>query len=147
MSFAEIVLRLGVAFVSWIIIYLNFIALLVVKIAECPGGDVAPWTMSFATGLLTIGAALTLPYGHALKGAAAVRFIAVPLLVLLPFALWVILPYLAGTTIDAQVVCDVSKAMSSGNEAAGWQRAWAPLQLAAVIAVAVNGWRIWRQPA
>ena len=85
MSFAEIILRLGVAFVSWIIIYMNFIGLLVVRIAECPGGDVGPWVMSFVTGLLATGTAVSLPYGHGLRGAAAARYLALPLLVLLPF--------------------------------------------------------------
>ena len=39
MSFAEIILRLGVAFVSWMIIYTNFLALMLIGIVECPGGD------------------------------------------------------------------------------------------------------------
>lgn len=144
MSFAEIVLRLGVAFVSWIIIYMNFVALLVVRIAECPGGDTAPWMMSLVTGLLAVGAAFALPYGHQLKGADAARHIALPLLLLLPFAIWVLLPYLVGTTLEGRTVCDVRLAMSSGELATGWQRAWAPLQLAAVAAIGFNGWRVWR---
>jgi len=144
-SFAEIVLRLGVAFVGWIVIYMHLIGMLVVRIARCPGSDMSPWKMTMATALLTLALSFALTYGHRLRGANELaRYTALPLLPLLPWAVLVSLPYLTGTTFGTHNVCDVRLAMSSGVMPAGWERAWAPLQLAALVAIAINGWRVWR---
>lgn len=145
MSFAELVLRLGVTFVSWMMIYMHFIMLLSVGAAPCNGADVAAWKVSLFTALLALGAAFSVTYSHAIPGMARTfRYFALPLLILLPWAAWLTLPYLSGTTFGTLDVCAVTIGAESAQPIPGWQRAWAPVQLAVLGALAVGGWRAWK---
>ncbi len=145
MSFAEIVLRIGVTFVSWMMIYMHLVMLLVVSIAPCDGGDASPWQVTLFTGLLAFGGSFTSLYVHGVRGMGAVfRYFALPLVVLAPWAVWIILPYLSGTTFDGLSACGVRLAETDAVAAAGWQRIWAPMQLIVLAALAFNGWRGWQ---
>lgn len=145
MSFAELILRIGVTFVSWMMIYMHLVMMLVVRIGQCPGGDVSPWQVTMVTGILAFGSSFTALYGHGVSGMKDVfRYFTLPLIVLLPWAMWLSLPYLTETTFGALHVCDVRLAQASGMTVPGWQRIWAPLQLAVLLTIAINGWRAWR---
>ena len=148
MSFAELVLRIGVTFVSWVMLYMHLLMMLVVRLAQCPGGDVSPWQVTLMTGAMAFGSSFALLYGHGVRGMRDVfRYFALPLLVLVPWSLWLSLPYLTGTTFGTLGVCEVRLAEISGAGAVGWQRVWAPVQLIVLLAIAVNGWRVWRPDA
>lgn len=142
MTFAEVVLRIGVTFVAWLMLYMHLIMLTVVRFAQCP--EVSAWRVSMFSGVLALGAAFALHYGHGVRGLSSVfRYFALPLALLVPWAAWIILPYLTGTSFGATHPCDVLLAAQTGLVATGWQRAWAPVQLAVLLAIAVSGWRAW----
>ena len=145
MSFAEVVLRIGVTFVSWLMIYMHLLMMLVLRVAQCPDGDVSPWQVTMVTGVLAIGSAFAALYGHGVRGMGSVfRYFALPLIILVPWAMWLSLPYLTGTTFGTLSVCDVRLSEASSLAVSGWQRSWAPMQLIVLATIATNGWRAWR---
>lgn len=146
MSFAEIVLRLGVSFVAWMMIFMHMIMVLVIRLAPCSDGDVSPWQVSLVTALLALGAAAALPYGNGVKGMAGVfRYFALPLAVLLPWAAWIVWPYVAGTLVAGAEVCAIATGATSKTSAPTWQRAWPAIQLVVLCVLAFSGWRAWAQ--
>lgn len=148
MSFAEIILRLGVSFVAWMMIFMHLIMVLVIRLAPCTGGDTGPWQVSLATAGLAIAAAMALPYGNGVQGMASVfRYFALPMALLVPWGIWIIWPYLGGTTFAAYEVCDVATLDSTVDPAPGWQRLWAPVQLLGLLIIGFASWRAWRQGA
>lgn len=146
MSFAEVILRVGVTLVSWMMIYMHLVMMLILRVAQCPGGDTSPWKVTLITGVLAAGSSFAALYGHGARGMGEVfRYFALPLLVLVPWAAWLTLPYLTGATFGTLGMCDVRLGEVSGSAVAGWQRGWAPLQLVVFAALAANGVRAWRQ--
>lgn len=144
MSFAELILRLGVTFVAWMMIYMHLVLLLSVRAAPCSPTDFTAWKVSLFTGLLALGAAFSVTYAHAVPGMARTfRYFSLPMLILLPWAAWITLPYLSATTLGSLDLCAVTMSSDSSTPINGWQRAWAPVQLGVLVALAVGGWRAW----
>ncbi|NNF51323.1 MAG: hypothetical protein HKN59_02685 [Gammaproteobacteria bacterium] len=142
MSFAEIVLRLGVTFVSWLVIYMHMIMLLVVGYAQCP--DTSAWRVSLVSAAFAGGAAFALRYGHGVHGSTtAFRYFALPLIILIPLAAWNCLPYFAGTTLGDAGLCAVLTGINGSERISDWERAWAPAQVVVLAVLAFNGWRAW----
>jgi len=142
MSFAEIVLRLGVTFVSWLVIYMHMIMLSVTRYAQCP--DTNAWRVSFVSAVFAGVAAFALRYGHGVRGsAAAFRYFTLPLLVLIPVGIWTCMPYFFGTTVGDAGLCEVLTSADSSAAISTWERAWAPAQALVLIVLAVNAWRAW----
>ncbi len=148
MSFAEIVLRLGVSFVAWMMLFMHFVMVLVIRLAPCTDGDVSPWRVSLVTALLALGAAAALPYGNGVKGMAGVfRYFALPLAVLVPWAAWIVWPYVPGTLLAGTEVCAIATNAAAETGAPTWQRAWPAVQLVVLGVVGFSGWRAWKQGA
>lgn len=144
MSFAEIVLRLGVTFVAWLVIYMHLIMLLVLRFAQCP--EVSAWRVTLVSGAFAFGGALALTYGHGVRGAAAAfRNFALPLIVILPWATWVCLPFLSGTTFGGNALCAVLQDTGTSTASQPWQKVWAPAQLVVLAIIAVSAWRAWTE--
>lgn len=142
MSFAEIVLRLGVTFVSWLVIYMHLIMLFVLRYAQCP--DTSAWRVSLVSAVFTGAAALGLRYGHAVEGAGStLRYFALPLVLLLPWTIWICLPYLMGTSFTGTGLCAVLSGGTDPGEIPGWQRLWAPIQLLVLSLVGWQAWQAW----
>lgn len=142
MSFAEILLRLGVTFVSWLVIYMHLIMLFAGRYAQCP--DTNAWRVSLVSAVFAFGASFAVNYGHGVHGSASTfRYFALPLAVLVPWAAWVCLPYFAGTTVAETGLCEVLSGMKIGTQVSAWQRAWAPVQLLVLGAIALNAWKAW----
>ncbi len=142
MSFAEIVLRLGVSFVSWLVIYMHLIMLFVVRYAQCP--DTNAWRVSLVSAVFAGGGALALRYGHGVQGSgAAFRYFALPLAVLVPWAAWICLPYLSGTTLGEAGLCEILTGVEDETIIRTWQRLWAPIQLFVLAVLAFNAWYAW----
>ena len=142
MSFAEIILRVGITFVSWLVIYMHIIVVLVVPYGQCP--DASAWRVSMVSGLFALGAAFAIRYGHSIRGMrSAFRYFALPLLPLVPWSAWIVLPYLIGSTFGGSSVCNILLGEDSGLSAVSWQRAWAPVQLAVLAAISFHAWRTW----
>lgn len=138
MQFAEVFLRLGSALVAWMLLYTHFLWLAALHAMGCgPDGDEMH---KLLLGLvpLTCGAAvlirITRPFDEIHR---MLRWLAAPLLLLLPFAL--------------RSVADVAGMIYSGGtgpcgagSATGWLQFWVPAQLLMLILSAwmmLHGWR------
>lgn len=140
MRFAEVILRVGVALVSWMMIYMHLIMVLVARFAPCAEGQFGPWKVSMVSAVFALAAILAIPFGHGLKGVQGVfRFFALPLLFMLPWAAWTILPVLSAATFGEADLCG-----GLDMTVPAWQRLWAPLQLVLIGVLGFTGWRAWR---
>lgn len=122
MRFAEIILRLGCNLVGWMIIYSHCIWLGVIPQIVCgPEGDEL-YRLSLGFSLIAIGAALLLGLAHKLPAVVGyLKWLAAPLIILVPLAISPILSALETTTLGSMGFCE-------SIAATGWQRAWAPIQ-------------------
>ena len=123
MRFAELFLRLGSSLVAWMVLYAYVLWLAVLRVIGCgPDGDelhrLLLGVLPFA-----IGATLLLraadPFDDIQK---MLRWLGLPLLLLMPFA--------ARSTWDvAAAVLIQSGGICSSLPPTWWQQAWAPLQI------------------
>jgi len=138
MRFAEVFLRLGSALVAWMVIYAHILWLAVLFRLSCgPDGDemhrlllgLAPVTVGFA---LALRATRPLPEIHSI-----LRWLGVPLLLLLPFVGRSTWQVLETVNINASSVCAEAPPTT-------WQTLWAPVQIlvVAIVAAAIIG--VWR---
>ena len=123
MRFAEILLRLGCNLVGWMIIYSHCIWLAVIPQIGCgPDGDEI-FRLSLGFSPIAIGAALLLGLAHKLPTVVGyLKWLALPLILLVPLTVSPILAALETTTFGSMGLCE-------SIAASGWQRAWAPIQI------------------
>ena len=138
MRFAEVFLRLGSTLVAWMMMYAYFLWLATVYVIDCgPDGDeihrlmlgLAPFVCGFAFALK-----LTRPFAdiHSI-----LRWLGVPLFLLLPFALRSIWHVFQTVNISSSAICG-----SGAPET--WQSIWAAVQLTTLMLVyfiLVKEWR------
>ena len=122
MRFAEVILRLGCNLVGWMIIYSQCIWLAVIPQIVCgPEGDEL-YRLSLGFSPVAIGAALLLGLAHKLPTVVGyLKWLALPLIILVPLSVSPILSALETTTFGSMGFCE-------SIAATGWQRAWAPIQ-------------------
>ena len=137
MRFAEVFLRLGCALVAWMVIYAYFLWLAVAGRVGCgPDGDemyrlllgMAPITLVFA---YLLRSTRPLPDIHRI-----LRWLSVPLVLLLPFATYTIGYVFGRVLIDENNICGTSPP-------AAWVQWWAPLQFATAAIVCFLVVRVW----
>ena len=138
MRFAEVFLRLGSTLVAWMMMYAYFLWLATVYVIDCgPDGDeihrlmlgLAPFVCGFAFALK-----LTRPFAdiHSI-----LRWLGVPLFLLLPFALRSVWHIFQTVNINSSAIC------GSGVPET-WQLIWAAVQLTTLMLVyfiLVKEWR------
>ena len=138
MGFAEIFLRLGCALVAWMMLYTHFLWLAALYAMGCgPDGDemhrlllgLAPFTCGFAF-LLRV----TRPFGEI---HSILRWLGVPLLLLVPFTLRSIWQVVQSVHLESIAIC------ASGTPGT-WQLLWTPVQLITVLLVSYMIVRVWR---
>ncbi|MGI9271993.1 MAG: hypothetical protein ACR2QT_09470 [Woeseiaceae bacterium] len=144
MRFAEVFLRLGSALVAWMMMYAYFLWLAAVYVVACgPDGDemhrlllgFAPFVCGFAFALQ-----VTRPFAEV---HSMLRWLGVPLLLLLPFALRSIWAIFQTVHIGTSAIC-------TDGDPPTWQLLWAPLQVLTLLVVTFVLVRVWRgasQPA
>lgn len=150
MSFADLILRLGVALGGWLIFIGYGLVLSVLDQADCdPASDVR-WrgTLFFAAlaGTAVAGLGLGLNWRHHL------RWLAVPGIALAAYALRLVLPAIAGTTMGGESLCAISSSLPAGVELAHFEatsieRAWPIAQAVVLVAGIGQGLRYWRGPS
>lgn len=137
MRFAEVFLRLGSAMVGWMLLYAYFLWLAALHVVACgPDGDemhrlllgMAPLACG---GMLMVRA--TRQFGEIQK---MLRWLTVPLLLLLPLALRSTWSVVTAVNIQGGTFCSV-------DADAGWQQAWAPLQFLALAWICISLVRNW----
>jgi hypothetical protein len=129
MRFAEILLRLGCNLVGWMIIYSHCIWLAVIPQIGCgPDGDEI-FRLSLGFSPIAIGAALLLGLAHKLPTVVGyLKWLAAPLILLVPLTVSPIFAALETTTIGSMGFCE-------SIAASGWQRAWAPIQIVTLFVI------------
>ena len=138
MSFAEVFLRLGAAFVGWMVIYAHIVWLAALYAMGCGPDGSEMHALLLGLVPLTGGCALLLagtrpfPEVHAM-----LRWLGVPLLLLLPFALRSIWEVFVRVNVNDTAIC-------GDAAAAGWHQLWVPVQVLTLVVVAVFTLRVWR---
>lgn len=141
MRFAEVFLRLGCALVAWMMLYAYFVWLAALHAIGCgPDGDeihqlllgLAPFTVGFAF-LLRV----TRPFAEI---HSILRWLAIPLLLLLPFAVHGVWQVFQSVNRDATAIC------ASGAPET-WQTLWTPIQLLTLLLVLYMVFKVWRSVA
>ena len=122
-------MRLGCNLVGWMIIYSHCIWLGVIPQIGCgPEGDEL-FLLSLVFSPVAIGAALLLGLAHKLPTVVGyLKWMALPLFLLVPLAVIPILTALDTATLGGTGFCD-------SIAATGWQRAWAPIQIVTLLVI------------
>jgi len=138
MQFAEVFLRMGTSLVAWMMLYAHFLWLAALYAMGCgPDGaemhglllGMAPVTVGFAFLLRS-----TRPFAEI---HSMLRWLGVPLLLLLPFVIRSVWQVFQAVNIDSSAICaDASPAT--------WQVLWAPIQLVVLLLCAYMVINIWR---
>ncbi len=141
MRFAEVFLRLGSALVAWMMLYAYVVWLAAVYVIACgPDGDemhrlllgMAPFACCFAL-LLKV----TRPFEEI---HSMLRWLGIPLLLLLPFAVRSVWDIFQTVNLTATAIC-------SPETPSTWQLLWAPLQTIALLFVIYMIVGVWRSVA
>ena len=130
MKFAEVFLRLGSSLVAWMMLYAYVLWLAVLNTLGCgPDGDemhrlllgMAPAACGFA---FLLRVTRSMPEVHSI-----IRWLAAPLLLLMPLALISIWSVFTSANVESLSIC-------SNNSAVLWERAWSSVQLISLILIA-----------
>ncbi|MEM7411676.1 MAG: hypothetical protein AAF430_15710 [Myxococcota bacterium] len=141
MSFAELFLRIGCGLVGWLLIYAHALLLAVVPQADC-SRELFSTTLLFAVFALVAAGLLQ----GSLHWRSALRWCLVPVVPLWLLGLGVAFGLWETAAATAPTLCDALAGNTEVTERAGWERAWVPAQLGAILACAVSGARYWTTP-
>ena len=139
--FAEVFLRLGTALVAWMVLYAHFLWLAALYAMGCgPDGDemhrlllgLVPFTCAAVFALR-----VTRPFAEI---HSMLRWLGVPLLLLLPFALRSVWHTFRAANLEATAIC-------AGGAPTTWQLIWSPLQVATLVLASFMVARVWRSVA
>ena len=129
MRFAEVLLWLGSHLVAWLIIYSHLIWLAVIPHSACGAEAEELFILSLGFSPLVICAALLLGPAHRLIGVVEyLKWLATPLVLLLPLAVIPVTSAFTDTTLGGNGLCP-------DTIAGAWQRGWAPLQITTMLFV------------
>jgi hypothetical protein len=137
MRFAEVFLRLGASLVAWMMLFSHLLWLAALYVMNCgPDGDemyrlllgLAPFTCGFAV-LLRV----TRPFAEI---HSMLRWLSLPLLLLLPFALRSVWQVIRSVNLNSVAIC-------ADMEPTTWQLMWAPIQVLTLICISYMLIRVW----
>ena len=138
MRFSEVLLKLGVSLVSWIVLYAHILWLAVAGKVGCgPDGDevfrvllgLVPLTL-LCTWLLK--ATRSLGEVH-----RTLLWASLPLLLLSPFAMKAVAMVASGVNLHGRSIC-------TAELPSWWEQIWAPAQLLVLVFAAIIIVRMWR---
>jgi len=141
MRFAEVFLRLGSALVAWMMMYAYFLWLAAAYVIACgPGGNemhrlllgLVPFVCGFAFALQ-----VTRPFAEI---HSMLRWLGVPLFLLLPFALRSVWNVFQTVNLTNVAICKEQLPPT-------WQIVWAPIQIITVLFALYMIFRVWRSVA
>lgn len=122
-------MRLGCNLVGWMIIYSHCIWLAVIPQIGCGSEGDELFRLSLAFSPVAIGAALLLKLAHKLPTVMGyLKWMALPLILLVPLAVSPVLTALEVATLGGTGFCE-------SVAASGWQRAWAPIQIITLLVI------------
>ena len=140
MRLIEVLLRLGVSLVGWMIIYTHCVWTGTLTATGCGADGDALWRLLLGFAPITIGFCLLLNVSAKLHSVhPTLRWLAAPLVFFIPAALWAIWPTFVGATLEGQSICP-------GDPVMAWHFWWAPAQLAVFGIILWSVWRVWQVP-
>ncbi len=138
MRIIEVLLRLGVSLVAWMVIYTHCVWTGTLNVTGCGADGDALWRLLMGFAPFTVLFCLLLNVSAKLVEVHRIlRWLAVPLAVFLPVALYATWPWFVHATLDDKAICSDSAANT-------WHVWWAPLQFAVFGLIAWSVWRVWR---
>lgn len=141
MRFAEVFLRLGCGLVAWMVVYAYALWLAVLHLAGCADGNDQLHRVLLGLAPLAAGCSLLLPVTRPFPDVhRMLRWLGVPLALLLAFALRNAWRAFALVDIDGRAICG-----AAGPQP--WEYAWAPVQVLAVLSIGIMIYRSWHAAA
>lgn len=141
MRFAEIFLRLGLSLVTWMIVYAYFLWLAVLHLTGCATDGPELYRVLLGVAPFAAGTSLLLRATRPLHEVHRIlRWLGIPLALLLPFVLRNVVDVLLRVTTGTDRLCET-------EASAVWHAWWAPLQLAALAVVIFMIVGVWRSVA
>jgi len=135
MSFAEILLRLGSALVAWMVIYAYFLWTVILRQVDC---SEELYKLLLGMAPITVGLAVLLRNTRPLDDVHRIlRWLSVPLLLLIPPVALSIWSVLSRVNIQGMGIC-------SAERGAEWHPWWAPVQVVAIAFSILMLLRVWR---
>lgn len=147
MSFAEIILRVGVSVGGWLIYISLALVLAVVPRATCDPTTDEFWRGTFFFGLLALAGLFCI--GQGFQWRESLRWFAVPAVGLSLYAGYVIFPGLTATSLNGESLCFIANPnvpTLDGYEATTIERLWPVMQLVVLGIGVVQSLRYWREP-
>lgn len=139
-SLPDMLLRVGSTLVAWMVIYAHLLWLAILPQAGCSDGDEL-WRLLLGFAPVAIAFSLLVRAVHVLPGIYAItRFMAIPAGLLMLLAVQPVIGAFSATTLASEPLC-------AGMPTATWHPYWAPVQIAALLLIAVQCVRAWRLPA
>lgn len=137
MRFSEVLLKLGVSLVAWIVLYAHILWLAVAGKVGCgPDGDEV-FRVLLGLAPLSILCAFLLRSSRALGDVhQTLRWLGVPLLLLSPLALKAI--WQVGTTVHG-----ANQGVCNDGSPALWETLWVPAQSITLLVIALAMIRMW----
>ena len=141
MRFAEVFLRMGSALVAWMVLYAYVLWLAALyKIGCGPDGDELH-RLLLGMAVIAIGASLLIKVTQAFSEVhKMLRWLGIPLLLLIPFALRSVWSILQTVNLGSSVIC-------SNEISTTWQLLWAPFQALTLVIVVFMLFSVWRSVA
>ena len=138
MRFAEVFLRLGCALVAWMVLYAHLVWLAASRVIGCgPDGD-AMYRLLLGSAAFAWGFSFLLRSTRPLTEVHGIlRWLAAPLTVLYPIALYAIWKVIVVVNLNGLTLCSMPPPPL-------WQRGWAAIEILALVLIA---WRVvqeWR---
>ncbi len=135
----DMLLRVGSTLVAWMVIYAHLLWLAILPQAGCADGDEL-WRLLLGFAPFVICFSLLLRAVHVLPGIYGItRYMALPAALLMLLAAKPVFTALTQTTLGSAPLCP-------DTTMAGWQPYWAPVQVAALLCIAIQAFRAWRMP-
>jgi len=142
LRYAELFFRAGSSLIAFLVGYAHCILLSFVPRIACAKPDSDPYFASFVLGLLVATLTALSTVGLPFRG--LLRWLVLPFALLVPSAFLGVLPYLEGEAIARMHVCSASAGWAAASASTWWHRAWAPFQLALLLALSAQALRFWR---
>ena len=135
------ILRLGCGLVGWLLVFSHALLLAVIPRADC---STELWSTSLLFAALAIVAALwLLPAGLSFR--SHLRWASLPAAAMWLYGVSVAAPLLApGSGAGVELCAALAGDGVGAQTAPAWQRAWAPVQLAAMAGCAGQALRYWK---
>ena len=115
MRFAEIIFRVGSTVVGWIMAYVYLLVLAVIPLSGCTRQPQDLWLGSLILAGAMALCLFLIPLGRRVSDSS--RWLSIPAIILLPFAMLAVLPWLGPVTIGGAPLCG---ARLDGAAAPGW---------------------------